>query len=59
MGLRREGALTCTKGKCRVKLLPRPGSLTNRMVPFIKCMRRLQMDKPRPVPATTFLAESA
>lgn len=41
------------------RLDAKPGSLTKRMLPFIKCMRRLQMDKPRPVPATTFLAESA
>ncbi len=45
----------CSKGTLREKLLPSPGSLTMRRVPFIKCVRRRQMGRPRPVPATTLV----
>ncbi|MNN84788.1 hypothetical protein D3C81_2019920 [compost metagenome] len=47
-----------SSGRVRVKLLPRPNSLTMRNWPFINWVRRWQMGRPRPVPATTLVLPS-
>lgn len=40
------------------KLLPRPSSLVTRIQLFISLASRAQMDRPRPVPRTVWLALS-
>ncbi|KTC25360.1 hypothetical protein AO392_14125 [Pseudomonas putida] len=53
-----NGVSGSTNGRRSVKLLPNPCSLTTFTSPPINALKRLQIDRPSPVPLTRLLARA-